>query len=182
MLTVFIPGLPHNPNIKELQRVWEQGKSLKMNGITLVSSLLMTQDDALNLHGRLKLSAFERDLALLIVEHRETKLHEKPLMPYQMMVLKSKTKPSDTKKMMVELLKYNNSSYLKEFQDWEIPKFPVSGAMLKEKGVEAGRFMGIVMAELKNVWADQGFTNNVDEILKEVPNVLAKLESRKKKK
>lgn len=179
---MLILGLPNNPNTKELQRVWDQGKHSKLSAISLLCTLINTQDDVLALHNRLKLSAFERDLALFIVEHREAKLHEKPLMPYQMLVLKSKTKPSDTKKMAIELFKYNNLPYLEEFENWEIPKFPVTGAMLKERGVEIGRNMGIVMAELKNYWADHEFTNDVDEILKELPNVVEKLESKKKKK
>lgn len=153
-----------------------------LNAITLLSSLLNTQDDVLNLNARLKLSAFERDLALFIVEHRETKPSGKPLLPYQMLVIKSKIKLLDAKKMVNELLKYNNSPYLNEFTNWEIPKFPISGNMLTTQGVETGRFMGLVMTELKNHWADLEFTDNVDELLKEVPSIVNRLESKRKKK
>lgn len=151
--------------------------------MTLLSSLLNTQDDAMTLHGRLKVSAFERDLASFIIEHREpTKLNQKPLLPYQILVIKSKSKPSDTKKMVIELLKYNNSPYIEEFENWDVPKFPVTGSMLKENGVEAGRFMGLVMTELKNRWADQEFTNDLEEILKHLPKIVEQLENKKKKK
>lgn len=153
-----------------------------MNAVTLLSSLLYTLDDAIALNNRLKLSAFERDLAQFIVEHHDPKLHEKPLIPYQILILKSKIKPSDAKKMVVELLKYNNSAYLEDIVNWDIPKFPITGAMLKERGVEPGRLMGLVMAELKNYWIDMEFPNEVDKMLQFVPDILVKLEEKKKKK
>ncbi|CAH1971642.1 unnamed protein product [Acanthoscelides obtectus] len=175
-------GLPDNPNTEELERVWKQSGHNNLNAITLLSSLLYTQDDAVSLNVRLKLSAFERDLAMFMVQHRGPKLHPKPLMPYQQLVVKAKSKPIDTKKMALEVLKYNNSPHIDEFEKWEIPKFPVSGNMLKEKGVEGGRFMGVVMAELRQVWADGEFKLGAEELLTELPRVMDMLAERKKKK
>lgn len=144
--------------------------------------MLKTQDDAVALNARLKLSAFERDLALFIVEHRGPKLHSNPLLAFKQLIVKSKSKPTDTRKMVIEVLKYNNSPHIKDIVNWDIPKFPISGSMLKEKGVESGRFMGAVMAELKNNWADSNFSLSVEEILKQVPDVVNTLLERKKKK
>ncbi|KAJ8944169.1 hypothetical protein NQ314_009531 [Rhamnusium bicolor] len=155
---------------------------LKLHAITLVSTLLNNYDDAIALNARLKLSAFERDLALFIVENREQKIHPKPLMPFQQLVLKSTSKPLETKKMAIEVLKYNNSPYLEEFENWDIPKFPVSGNMLKESGVESGRFMGAIMFELKHYWADNDFNISVEELLKQVPQIVNELNERKKRK
>lgn len=175
-------GLPKDIKTDELLRVWKQSGCLNLNAITLLSSVLNSVDDVLKLNARLKLSAFERELGLFIVEHREPKLHPKPLMPFQQLVLKSKSKPSDTKKMAIEVLKYNNSLHLKEFEQWDIPKFPVSGNALKEHGVESGRFMGAVMTELKHYWADNDFNLGVDELIKQVPRILEILADRKKNK
>lgn len=155
---------------------------MKLNAITLLSTLLTNQDDVLALNARLKLSAFERELGLFVVEHRGPKLHPKPLMPFQQLVLKSKSKPLDTKKMAIEVLKYNNSPYLEEFEKWDIPKFPVNGNMLKEHGVESGRFMGLVMTELKHYWANNDFNLSTEELLKQIPQVLELLADKKKKK
>lgn len=175
-------GLPENFNLDELKTVWERSKHLKLNAITLLSSLLNNTDDAVLLNSRLKLSAFDRDLALFIVEHRDPKLHEKPLMPYQQLVLKSKSKITDTKQWVIEVLKYNNSPLLEEFRNWEIPKFPVNGSMLKEKGVDSGRFMGLVMNELRDYWADNNFNLSAEDVLKHLPHVLGELNEKRKSK
>ncbi|KAG5890206.1 hypothetical protein JTB14_028748 [Gonioctena quinquepunctata] len=175
-------GLPKNLNLEELRKVWTQSGHLKLHPITLLSSLLINQDDAVALNARLKLSAFERDLALFVVQHREPKLHPKPLMPFQQLILKSKSKPSDTKSMAVEVLKYNNCPHWEELEKWEIPKFPVSGNILKENGVESGRFMGLVMTELKHYWADNDFNLSVEDLVKQVPTIVNMLADRKKKK
>lgn len=131
---------------------------------------------------RLKLSAYERDLALFVVEHREPKPNAKPLLPYQQLMVKSKAKASDVHKWIVEVLKYNNSPHLEEFRNWSLPKFPVSGNMLKQKGVEGGRFMGLVIYELKNIWAENDFNLAAEELLKQVPHILSILEERRKAK
>lgn len=154
---------------------------MKLNAITLLASLLYDLDDAVNLNARLKLSAFERDLAIFIVENREPKLHSSPLLPYQQLIVKTKSKPSMVKQYVLEVLKYNNSPYLEDLEKWDIPKFPITGNMLKEKGVESGRFMGVVMQELKNIWADNEFKLRTEDILLYIPNVLKLLAERKKK-
>lgn len=178
---LLIVGLPKDIKTDELLRVWKRSGHLKLNAITLLSSLLNSQDDVLTLNARLKLSAFERELCIFVVEHSAPKLHPKPLMPFQQLVVKSKSKPLDTKKMAVEVLKYNNSPYIEEFERWDIPKFPVSGNMLKEHGIENGRFMGSVITELKHYWAENDFNLDTDELLKHVPRVLQILEKKKKK-
>ncbi|XP_056636462.1 CCA tRNA nucleotidyltransferase 1, mitochondrial isoform X2 [Diorhabda sublineata] len=175
-------GLPDNPDLSELRRVWKQSGHLNLNAITVISSLLKTVDDAKALHSRLKLSAYERDLALYIIENRTPKLHPKPLMPFQQQILKSISKPENTKKMAVEVLKYNNSPYWKDLENWQIPKFPLSGILLKERGVEGGKVMGLVMTELKHFWADNDFNLSNEDLLKELPRVLNMIADRKKRK
>lgn len=52
-------------------------KDVQMNPITMVSTLLTTRDDAMTLHSRLKLSAYERDMAFFLVENKaETRNNE----------------------------------------------------------------------------------------------------------
>ncbi|XP_030753461.1 CCA tRNA nucleotidyltransferase 1, mitochondrial isoform X2 [Sitophilus oryzae] len=175
-------GLPENPNIDELRRVWARSKNLNMNGITLLSSILNHIDEAEALHRRLKLSTFDRDLVFFIVNNREPKLHPSPLLPYQQIVAKTKSKPSVIKQYVLEVLKYNNSPYLQEMETWENPKFPINGTILKEKGVEPGKVMGVVMQELKNIWVDSEFKLDVDELLSHIPKILNELKERKKSK
>lgn len=173
--------MPNQPNIAEFKKVAERTANLKLNAITLLSSLLNTQEEALALHDRLKLSAFERDLALFIVEHREPKLHSKPLFPYQQILIKTKYRVKEVRQWIIEVLKYNNSKYLTEFENWQPPKFPINGAMLKEAGMEPGKMMGIVMDELKRVWVDSDFSVSAEELLQQVPHIL-EVTSKKRKK
>ncbi|KAF5275017.1 hypothetical protein FQA39_LY06954 [Lamprigera yunnana] len=175
-------GLPINPNVDELKSVWKRSGSKKLQAITLLSTLLKDQNNVLTLHNRLKLSAFERDLASFIVEHREPKPNLKPLLPYQQLLIKSKAKSSDVTQWIVEVLKYNNSPYLEEFKNWKLPKFPVTGNMLKQEGIEGGRFMGVVINELKNIWADYDFHLDEQELLKHVPEIVDTLQAKRKAK
>lgn len=172
-------GLKENCDIKELQNVWSRSKHLKLNAVTLLSSLFKSHDDVVVLHDRLKLSAFDRDLAFFLVEHKDLKLDTKPLLPYQKLVLKAKTKPLDTKLWIIEALKYNNSPLLPEFEKWNIPKFPISGNMLKEQGVDSGKFMGKVIDNLKQYWADNNFDMTSEELLKHLPRVVGMLKEKK---
>ncbi|EFA06191.2 CCA tRNA nucleotidyltransferase 1, mitochondrial-like Protein [Tribolium castaneum] len=173
-------GLPERPNVEELKKVWQNCGHLKLHPITLLCATLRNQDDAVALNSRLKLSVFERDLALFITEHRAPKPHVKPLMPYQQLVLKINNK--NVFQYVVEVLKYINSPHLEEFQNWTIPKFPVTGNMLKEVGVESGRKMGLVLTELRNYWADQEYKISAEDLLKQVPNILNVLSEKKRNK
>jgi hypothetical protein len=56
--------------------------------------------------------------------------------PYQLLVVNSKGKTSDTKEWVCEVLKYRgDGALLKEFEQWDVPRFPLSGYVLKENGV-----------------------------------------------
>lgn len=180
-ISFYVLGLPNQINTGEFKNVVQRTASLKPHPITLLTSLLNTQQQVLALHDRLKFSAFERDLALFIVEHREPKPHPKPLLPYQQLLVKTKFKVKDVREWIIEVLKYNNSQYLSEFEAWDAPKFPVNGAMLKEAGVEPGKLMGLVMNELKHVWADSEFSVSAEELLQQVPHIREVLSKKRKK-
>nr|CAD7438592.1 unnamed protein product [Timema bartmani] len=131
-------GLPENPNLVEFDKVWQRVKHLKYHSMTLLSALFRNQEEVMTFHSRVKLSAYDRDLGLFIVANRDDKPSIKPLRPYQMLVLTSKVKVSDTRKWVEEVFKYRgNTELLQQFMEWEIPKFPVSGHTLKENGVPA---------------------------------------------
>jgi hypothetical protein len=56
--------------------------------------------------------------------------------PYQLLVVNSKGKTCDTKEWVREVLKYRGDSVLlSEFEQWNVPRFPLNGNILKEKGV-----------------------------------------------
>lgn len=66
-------GLPENPNLKEFEEVYKNKSKFEesMYPITFLAALLYNTEDAMKLHERLKLSAFERDLIIFITQNRE---------------------------------------------------------------------------------------------------------------
>lgn len=66
-------GLPQEVNVEEFKRLSAALKEFEKPHypILLMISLLHTVEDAMKLHERLKLSAFERDLALFITQQRD---------------------------------------------------------------------------------------------------------------
>ena len=97
-------------------------------------SLPETPEEMLAVHRRLKLSAFERDLGLFIVTHREAAPapHPRPLRPYQQLLADYRAAKRIGRLFIVELLHYRGQHQLAaEFEAWELPRFPVNGATLK---------------------------------------------------
>lgn len=166
-------GLPQNPNMEELRKV-DSRKIGDLRGISLLSSIFRCVEDVITFNSRCKLSSFERDLALFLVEHRGDKLSDVPLKPYKKLLLFSKTKTNDTKEFILEVLRYRgDAQMLEEFSKWVVPRFPISGTLLKEKGVPGGKVMGIIMLKLKEHWVESDFTLAQEELLILVPELLS---------
>lgn len=70
-------GLPVEPNVSEFRSLCKRTEGLNPLPITLLVGLLRSEEEMLNLHSRLKLSAFERDLGRFIVEYRNGELELK---------------------------------------------------------------------------------------------------------
>jgi hypothetical protein len=69
--------------------------------------------------------------------------------PYQLLVVNSKGKTRDTKEWVCEVLNYRgDGALLNEFEQWNVPRFPLNGYMLKEKGVPGE------VTEIHGAWAD----------------------------
>lgn len=68
-------GLPNEIETSDLFRLKNslkaRFKGVTINPITILASVLDTREDAFNLHSRLKLSAYERDLGLFLTEHKQ---------------------------------------------------------------------------------------------------------------
>ncbi|XP_037949379.1 CCA tRNA nucleotidyltransferase 1, mitochondrial [Teleopsis dalmanni] len=169
-------GLPLNPNVVEFQRLCRdlKGFSTPHYPILYLISLLHTHEDAISLHERLKLSAYERDLAFFITQQRhkvDTELVT--LQDYQKLCVHAFAK----RDFVEELLKYCNKKNLYEsLKAWKMPNFPINGNLLKERGCPLGKKMGSVMLQLKVIWADHDFSISTEELLdKHLPEILAKI-------
>lgn len=89
------------------------------------------------------------------------------------MCLNTIGKTTDMKLYVLELLKYQHKPTLHEqLKTWGIPKFPLSGDVLKQHGCPPGKIVGTVIARLKIIWAREEFTTTPENLLKYLPQVL----------
>lgn len=178
-------GLLHeNECLDQFSKLWERSGNLKMKAVTLLCGLLRNQEDALKINERLKMSIYDRELALFLLRNRDIKPDSKPLLTYQRLVIKEKFKITDVKEWTLELLKYQGrEELLHEFTDWNIPRMPIPGNVLREKfNILPGKFLGLVLDELKKYWIDKEFQPQLEELLQQVPDIVTRLEAKKLKK
>ncbi|XP_054746971.1 CCA tRNA nucleotidyltransferase 1, mitochondrial [Anastrepha obliqua] len=171
-------GLPAEPNIDEFKRLYSDlaNYSSAQLPILYMCALLHTPEDAMQLHQRLKLSAHERDLALFITQNRKkVGVDFITLRDYQRLCLQ----PYAKREFVEELLKYTNQTELyKNLKAWQTPRFPLSGSMLKERGLPADKRMGVIMTMLRSIWIESNFSTSGEELLgQHLPKVLEKIES-----
>lgn len=156
-------GLPENPDVQELQRIWDLQKNT-LHYVTLLSHLLRSQDEMNKLNLRLKMSAYERDLGMFLLQHRDA---VQTLKYWQKVFIMTKLKPASVREWIVEAMRSKNMNDLVlEFQQWEVPYFPISGSDLKAEGVSPGKSIGFCLNFLKEAWIDSDFSLDRDHLLK----------------
>lgn len=174
-------GLPEEPDVQNFRNVYQRAQSnnVVLKSISLIVSMLKDEYEVIKLHERLKLSNFDRDLALFLVQNREHKPCEKPLKPYQQLVFLQQTKKYDVLQDYVkELLRYRGAmELLDEFERWVIPKFPVNGSMLM-KHVPKQKMIGSILIELKKIWIDADFKLTDEQLMEHVPSIVSKLKEK----
>lgn len=168
-------GLPEEPNIAELQALIDRTGDTRLNPVAYLAAVLNNSTEAVSLNNRLRMSSFERELALFIVENREEKLCPKPLLPFQKIMLHTKFKVSDVREWCVQVLLYNGQYELaQEMKEWIMPKLPVTGIDLKEH-VTQSKQMALVVTKLKDYWADNDFKPEREELISQIPKVVEEI-------
>ncbi|CAK9808174.1 CCA tRNA nucleotidyltransferase 1, mitochondrial [Anthophora plagiata] len=175
-------GLPENPNTKNLEVIYDacKEKNVSLQPITLISVMLKNENEVFELHKRLKLSAYERDLAFFLIRYWEDNPSPSVdlLKFYKRLLIQSKGNISNTKSYICELLKCKQLfSLAEDIEQFVVPRFPVNGSMLLNR-VKKGKMMGIVIKELKDIWVDKNFEINGEELLQEVPRIVSDLEDK----
>ncbi|XP_055306676.1 CCA tRNA nucleotidyltransferase 1, mitochondrial [Sitodiplosis mosellana] len=161
-------------------------KDVPINSTTILSTVLNSKEDALCLHSRLKLSAYERDMAFFLAENKAATRDIDDLLHYQKMCLPQRNRSFKLlKDFVLELLKYNGKRQIyDQLLDWEMPKFPVNGTILIESGY-SGRKMGAILEKLRDIWADSNFQMSQEELMQQhltpVQQKVAEEESLRKK-
>ncbi|CAL1678988.1 unnamed protein product [Lasius platythorax] len=178
-------GLPEEPVVENFRTVYQRALSnnVTLKPISLIVSMLKNEDEVMTLHGRLKLSNSERDLALFLVQHREYKPCERPLKPYQQLIFVQPTMRYDVYREYVrEVLRYRGAmELLDELEQWKIPKFPINGIVMRER-VQNIKMIGQVLIMLKQIWTDEDFKLTSEQLLEHVPSILSELEEKQQMK
>ncbi len=160
-------GLPSDPNVQELDRIWSMHKN-SLHSVTLLTSLLKSEDDMTQLNSRLKMSGFERDLGIYVINNRGLAPEVGNLKHWQKNLLFIKKKrPEDLREWIVQTLVYDGdkAEILERFRGWEPPRFPVTGSDLKEAGLPPGEAIGFCLTKLKELWLDSDYKLTKEEML-----------------
>ncbi|KAL0869059.1 hypothetical protein ABMA27_007375 [Loxostege sticticalis] len=175
-------GLPLNPDIEQLNTVLKRGEHLGLHPMSYLAALLKDIDEVTVLYSRLKFSGYDRDMAYFLVEHRgEKNSKDRPLLPYEKLVLNAKIKQKNAVEYVQEVLKYRGEGdLLRQFINWQIPHFPVSGQTLKENGVPPGKMYGPIINKLKDIWIENEYKQTSDDLVKFIPSIIDDFERQKK--
>lgn len=171
-------GLPINSNIEKFEVICNISKknNISLQPITFLAVMLRNENEVFKLHCRLKLSAYDRDLAFFFISFWEDEPSIDPLKFYKGILIHWRGNVVNAKEYICELLKCKQYFDLAEnIKNLIIPRFPVNGNMLKPY-VEGGKMIGVVIKELKNIWLDKNFEISAEELLQEVPRIVSELE------
>lgn len=167
-------GLPQSADLSSFRLVWECSKCTSPKPMTLLVSLIKTEEEFMNIHNRLKVSGEEKCNGLFVLAHREDKDGSDPVKPYKDLILMGKEK--NTKQYVMEVLKYRGDQLLlNQLRDWQPPQFPVSGKDLIALGIPKGRRFGNILDRLKESWIESDYELTKEQLLENVPTVQAML-------
>lgn len=173
-------GLPDRPNIDEFDKIMNQSKDLKLQPISKLVALLKDSEDMKKLNNRLKFSAYDRELGLYLIQHRNEKFTPKF---FKIKILQSQNKNVIFKSYTEQLFMYQNERiHLEEMENWTPVKFPIKGSQLAEHGVTLGKHLGVVIKKLIEYWADDDFKTDVNGLLKLIPKAEKELRVENEKK
>lgn len=184
-LTTLI-GLPENPNCERFSKVWESSKDNSGKSIlqpaSLLSAFTENSEEWMTLRDRLKLSNYERDMGLFLINNREIPdtNSDNEMKPWEWKLVENnpnKIKVSDCRSFIIEaLLMRNRKDLAAEFRDWKMPVFPVDGKLLIAKGCPKGPIMSGILFELKDMWKRSDYKLTQEELYEKLPDVIDKLQ------
>ncbi|XP_037876229.1 CCA tRNA nucleotidyltransferase 1, mitochondrial isoform X1 [Bombyx mori] len=173
-------GFPLSPNVQELDMLLKRAHHLNLSPLSYLAALVKDLDEVTVLHSRMKFSKLERDLLYFLVEHRDDKVSDRPMKPYESLILNTSMKQKVAIEYVREVLKYRgDEELLKRLDNWEIPRFPVSGKTLKECGVPVGKMYGRIINKLRDAWIDSEYKMTEKDLMSYLPNIIEEFEEKK---
>ena len=168
-------GLPeHSESIlAEFESVWKRTRPriTETKPVVLMAAFVTNGNQANELCLQWKLSNFDKTLCCFITSHRSIGNNEdsgdKSLKPYQDLIV-GKGGPHIVE-LVKQLLLYQGKIKESELiEQWDIPKFPITGSDLKKSSVKPGPSFGKLMNTLKEHWIESGYTLTKDLLLEEI--------------
>lgn len=96
------------------------------------------------------------------------------------MCLQSSGQPKILKQYVIELLKFQGKwNFVEELENWQFPKFPINGNILKNHNCPTGKVMGVIMDKLKEEWVKNNFESTEKELLEHLPRILEEIKNYK---
>ena len=112
------------------------------------------------------MSKDELRTGIFIINHRNDDPGTNKFKYCQDLLCDSVGKEPKTKDKISELLKYwGDSDTLDEFSKWDLPKFPVNGHKLIERGIKKGPMLAKTLNALRQIWKESGYTLTEDDLL-----------------
>ncbi|XP_054288691.1 CCA tRNA nucleotidyltransferase 1, mitochondrial isoform X2 [Macrosteles quadrilineatus] len=170
-------GMPKESDVGTFAEFYRETKNVPLHPVTRVSPLFKSEDEFAELHERLKMSAFERDLGFFVVNHRNDSVNLR-WCKYNTIMLQTKHKLSHLQDWIQEMIKYKReTAVLHEYVKWNVPKFPVNGGMLQERGIPMDRNTNHIINKLKEFWVENDCAIDSEKILEHVPVVLEEIKN-----
>ncbi|KAK8392368.1 hypothetical protein O3P69_014614 [Scylla paramamosain] len=167
-------GLPETFNCANVKAVYERcqkaGLAPKdLHHMTLLASGLSSVEECVKFIVRIKCSKREQELLLHIVQHRDavaqfTMLKEAKDHLVDLCIGEKRNKDIALL-YTTELLKYcAHMDFLKEIKEWQVPKFPVNGLLIGERGVPRKKIR-FAMHDLLEEWKKSDYSFDASELL-----------------
>ncbi|RWS01753.1 CCA tRNA nucleotidyltransferase 1: mitochondrial-like isoform X3 [Dinothrombium tinctorium] len=145
-------------------------KSSEFEPVTLFSSLLGNEDEAMNVIKRLRFSKVEKFCSLFILRHRKQSVNLRSIKTE--IAISGKSEFKNLKKYALELFKYiGDYDSVEDLSNWQLPAFPVRGTSVLER-ISKKKLVTKVILELKTLWAKSDFSMTEDELLAEIETIV----------
>jgi len=165
-------GFPEQPNINEFDKVTKQSKGTKIQMITMLVALLNELKELDELSNRIKLCVFEKEMGVFVMMLRDVKWTADVMRNHKIKILQNQSQQNVWKSYVEQLLIYRNERIiLEEFENWKPLKFPITGHMIKSRGVLNGKNIGIILRKLVEYWVDDNYNMDVEKLLNLIPKL-----------
>lgn len=159
-------GFPENPNLEELELVWARCHDLNPDHMTIMASLLRSEEEVYKLHERVKMSKLELQTCSFVIRHREDDFGHDLFRHCKDIMCDTAGKETHVKEKVCELLKYlNHRDTLNTFTSWTPQKLPVNGLELINRGVKKGPLLAKTLDALRRKWKESDYTYTNEDLL-----------------